>query len=1322
MPYGAAGQTLKRLPEWVWDEEMRAAADYAYDNGIREVVPVVGALTVEKDGRTATTSGVIDKLTGKLYVRADSMQDSVSEIVEHEVGHYRTSERSAEAFMESVRSRYKPEAWQRVYEAYKRKYAELTNDYDGMSEREVELYVWEEILEDAYSEKDRFGTKASLYGAEADAALDGTEDIERPGLPELEGAEGGTQPEAGGIRGPPVRYSYWNTAGEIEARDAAARRTMTPEQRRATPPALGGEDAVFAVDENDDSSTADAQITRDDAAAIQGIERKSLNDLTSEELKSVETFARRYWAQMGTKSPFFRAWFGDWRAGDTTPVSVADQPGDARGRQHNEDTGWEINISGKVFNETRIHTRPQNVSARKYLPYINDIARKAVLLESSTMGGRTKSENSLLMHTLYAVANAGDGPELLKLYVEEMRDPNSTDTAKRAYQLQNIEKAPAAGGGVQDENAPISLAPAASAGRRPGVIGSGSLPSLIRQTADIQTVADLFAAVKAHDPNFHPKPASKIINEDGTPRVVYHQTAADFWTFSTDNPAAGASDSETPNGIFFKDNDHDIGIGGSRQMGVYLAIMNPLRFANRAQANRWYCNNVSGYRALQDEMKKTLKPFNDRLEDIENRMFADETDDEAYEALDREWNGVLEEMRAVETDYRTRLRELLNDYFLKSNSGYDGITLDYDGHRYIDGKREDVKTYIAFKNTQAKSATDNVGTFDRANPDIRFSVDSGDGGVYNALMERDDVLLGDTDDTFTEGNRSVEFVYAVVPGDSLIVSNDEYGGVNPDYPRELQPRDRTRASSRMQLQDMSRSLNPRMLAESPTAQNGAPIVRGDGVVIGGNGRSRAILTAYANGNADAYEAFLREQGGRYGIDTSALPDKPVLVRIARNVEDWPALARELNVSSTAGYSATEQAMSDAGKMDGVLELLQPNDEGDINTADNRAFIQAFIQSVVPENERGEALDGPGRLSRRGLERAENAIFAYAYGDPELMARYGESLDNDMKNVTNALMQTAPAAVALRADIAAGRAYDVPAIQTVRKGLEIYSEARRRNETVAEHLAQSDLFAEHDAEAEWFAGLFEMLKRSAKQLRAFLGGMDDEITEYGDPRQGSLFGGEKHDIREALEGAIRRYERESGRELPRPDYGRDRGIQEDTAGHGGTLEAEADAAGNSYGEISAENDTADGGGLPESASGELSLPTLEPEVSENGRKMPEPEGQRLPTPEPEDFQETVRRQVTGEEPAAESAGNTPEAAPKRQEPERKPPRVRPPEHRESTLPESGIPEGYDSIEEFVASRQARAEAEREQRLRGAFAGLETQLADRVAKGNKPLTVS
>ena len=178
------------------------------------------------------------------------------------------------------------------------------------------------------------------------------------------------------------------------------------------------------------------------------------------------------------KSPFFRAWFGDWRANDTTSIHLADKPGSTRGLHHNQDTGWDINVSGKVFDENKSHSSIANREARAYMPYLDSIVENAILLDSS--GTSPKSVNTLLMHSLYAVADIGNGPEVLKLYVEEMNDPNSRNTTKRAYNLQNIEKAFNAGKRVQ---------------------GKTSSPSASASNA-INTVSDLFAAVKRMDGNF----------------------------------------------------------------------------------------------------------------------------------------------------------------------------------------------------------------------------------------------------------------------------------------------------------------------------------------------------------------------------------------------------------------------------------------------------------------------------------------------------------------------------------------------------------------------------------------------------------------------------------------------------------------------------------------------------------------------------------------------------------------------------------------------------------------------------------------------------
>lgn len=94
--------------------------------------------------------------------------------------------------------------------------------------------------------------------------------------------------------------------------------------------------------------------------------------------------------------------------------------------------------------------------------------------------------------------------------------------------------------------------------------------------------------------------------------------------------------------------------------------------------------------------KKTMEVYLS----IENPM---ETD--LYTMLD-----VLENMTADE--YRAELEE----------EGYDGLIV-------TDQEFDNAKSYVAFKPNQIKSATDNVGTFDYFNPDIRYSLKETDEDV-----------------------------------------------------------------------------------------------------------------------------------------------------------------------------------------------------------------------------------------------------------------------------------------------------------------------------------------------------------------------------------------------------------------------------------------------------------------------------------------------------------------------------------------------------------------------------------------------------------------
>ena len=103
--------------------------------------------------------------------------------------------------------------------------------------------------------------------------------------------------------------------------------------RAGTRPELTDDGAQYSISDQPEgrSETEPYPITTADVAAIQSIGRKSVNDFSGDEIRTAEPFARRYWRELGVKSPFFRAWFGDWRANDRTKVDMATEPGDARG-------------------------------------------------------------------------------------------------------------------------------------------------------------------------------------------------------------------------------------------------------------------------------------------------------------------------------------------------------------------------------------------------------------------------------------------------------------------------------------------------------------------------------------------------------------------------------------------------------------------------------------------------------------------------------------------------------------------------------------------------------------------------------------------------------------------------------------------------------------------------------------------------------------------------------------------------------------------------------------------------------------------------------
>lgn len=445
--------------------------------------------------------------------------------------------------------------------------------------------------------------------------------------------------------------------------------------------------------------------------AIQSMGRKSINEFTSADIEITRPFAEKYWREMGTKSPFFRAWFGDWRANDKTAAAVVNVGGGSfkAGKAVNKDTGTVLSWGDVLKKETIVHQSSGGVASRA-LGAIEDIVENAILLDTytSSLSSKTKLPGTAFMHSYYTVANYEGTDYLLKLFAEEAVSLKNGEIFTRAYELKDIKKVAALPNGVLSQT---------------GGLTDGN-------TSTTLTVADIAAIVKKYDKSYNPKPASKIVNEDGTPKIVYHQTENEFTVFETRREGAGTRDNGTPFGIFLKSSNKDIGLRGKKQMALYARIENPLRVKNRSELlkamqsmSSEYAEIINRHEALDREYKEKTQSA---MREFKNYMIEWRTDNPGVDSRalydDAKFNELFEAEDTLASEWTekadmlsTKAKEALTKA-LESN-GYDGVILERDDGSF--GRSTDA--YIALRPEQVKSATDNIGTFDSSNPDIRYS-------------------------------------------------------------------------------------------------------------------------------------------------------------------------------------------------------------------------------------------------------------------------------------------------------------------------------------------------------------------------------------------------------------------------------------------------------------------------------------------------------------------------------------------------------------------------------------------------------------------------
>ncbi|MCB1885899.1 MAG: hypothetical protein KDG89_18270, partial [Geminicoccaceae bacterium] len=382
----------------------------------------------------------------------------------------------------------------------------------------------------------------------------------------------------------------------------------------------------------------------------------------------------------------------------------------------------------------------------------------------------------------------------------------------------------------------------------------------------------------------------------------------------------------------------------------------------------------------------------------------------------------------------------------------------------------------------------------------------------------------------------IETRLEVVELDDLIASHGDDLAPNPAFPPELQPRDRGRAASAEQVTGMAARLDPRLLGDTPTPGEGAPIVGLDGVVESGNGRTLALRRAYGQGleTGGRYRAWLAGQG----FEVAGMK-APVLIR-RRTTDLTPerrvAFTRQANEGTVARMGASEQARGDAERLvPDVLDLVR---SPDLQAAANRPFVRAFV-AALPASERGALMAADGTLGRAGAARIEAALLARAYGDADLTARLVEGADagsdaSGLGPLGKALADAAPGIARLRAAIDAGAAAaEGDPVPGLLDAVRAVVQAREAKQPLDFPLMQGDLMggglgAEGRA---WLAAMLRPTKGGPRllgrqRLAELLGGVVDAAGRQAPGRD--MFGGAPAGAKAILDGVVERQGRAIGR--------------------------------------------------------------------------------------------------------------------------------------------------------------------------------------------------
>ncbi len=239
--------------------------------------------------------------------------------------------------------------------------------------------------------------------------------------------------------------------------------------------------------------------------------KKSVFYFNDAELEATKKWADKFWNDLGIKSPYYKAKYGDWRATSKDLIDITEvkyRPDFEVTEQlkkriyktfRNADTGWDIRVGKVGVGETVNKSRGKKYS-KNTLENIDELIKKAILFDTevSVPSGTVKSKDTAFMHILYAPIHIDGNFHIAKIKVEEYVKAKEKDTAKRFFHLQNIE--------IPSESSSYFVLKDYAAGLAP----NGTTIS----------IADLYQFVKKADNEFYLNPGKLAEQSDSIKHIV----------------------------------------------------------------------------------------------------------------------------------------------------------------------------------------------------------------------------------------------------------------------------------------------------------------------------------------------------------------------------------------------------------------------------------------------------------------------------------------------------------------------------------------------------------------------------------------------------------------------------------------------------------------------------------------------------------------------------------------------------------------------------------------------------------------------------------